>query len=183
MSDQTPQDPYSVPPPGSVPPPPPPPGTPAAPPPAVPAAGGYPPPPPAGYPAPTYPAAGYPGGQPKPGHSGLSITALVIAVVVVFICWIPFIGPLAALVALGLGIAAWITSKKADRPVALGITATVLSILTFLAGIAITIVLVVFIDEVSDEYEYCDSITNNQEDLDRCLEDRIYERLDINPTP
>lgn len=167
MSDQTPpgvpQDPYAVPPAGSVPPPPPP-------------AAGYPPPPPAGYPAPTYPAAGYPGGeQPPQGATTFSIVALVFAVISLLICLIPVVGALGALVALGLGIGAWLNSRSQHRPQGLAIAATVISGLAFIVGVVWSIVAIAFVGDKIDSFDeadrYCQQNTTTQEDYDICMQE------------
>jgi hypothetical protein len=187
MSDQTPPDPYAVPPAGGYPPPPvagpvPPVAPPAVPDPATPP-GGYPPPPPAGYPAPTYPAAGYPGGQaPKPGAGTLSIVALVIAIVALIFCWFPFIGGGAALIALILGIAAWVSAKGAGRPTGLAIAATMISILALIIGVVISIAVIALIDEAQKADKYCNSVSANQAEYDQCMEDRVSTWLRINTT-
>ncbi|MFL6070920.1 MAG: CD20-like domain-containing protein [Actinomycetes bacterium] len=178
---QQPQDPYSVPPPGAAPPPPPPaPPTPAPP----PADSGYPPPPPPGYPAPTYPAEGYPGGQPpKPGQSGLSIAALIFAIITVFLCWIPFVGAILALLALVLSIVAWMTSKSAGRPVGMAVAATIVSALALLAGIILTILLIWIINVFGDDVRDCNNSTLTDQQQQTCLENRINNRLGIDQTP
>ncbi len=193
MSDQTPnepQDPYAVPPPGSVPPvPPAPPPPPPAPPggypaPGDPAGGGYPPPPPAGYPAPTYPAGGYPGGQaPKAGVSGLAIAAIIVALIALVTCWVPFAGAFIALIALGLSIPAWVTSKSSGRPVGVAIAATVISVLAFLAGVLITILVIWVWDEFGNDIRDCTNSNMTQQQQDQCLQDRINDRFGIDPTP
>jgi len=191
MSDQTPNeppDPYAPPPPGGATPPPPPPPPPpqTGMPPASPGdpAGGYPPPPPAGYPAPTYPAGGYPGGQPpKTGNSGLAIAALVIAIIALVICWIPFVGAFIALAALVLSIAAWLNSRSTGRPVGLSVAATVVSALAFVAGILITVLIVWAWDEFGDDIRDCSDESLTQQQQEQCLEDRINDRFGIDPTP
>jgi hypothetical protein len=183
MSDQTPQDPYAVPPAGGFPPPPPPDVPPIAPPapPPVPApgapAGGYPAPPPPGYPAPTFPAAGYPGGQaPKQGAGALSIVALVIAIVALIICWIPFLGAGAALIALVLGIVAWVSAKKASRPAGLAIAATLIAGFALLVGVVLSIAVVAFLGDKIDSYDeadrYCRDTTATQADYDICMQEK-----------
>ncbi len=172
MSDQTPPDPYAVPPAGGFPPPPP-----ATPP------GGYPPPPPAGYPAPTYPSGGYPGGQaPKPGAGALSIVALVISIVALIICWIPFLGGGAALIALILGIAGWVSAKKAGRPAGLAIAATVISVLSLIVAIVISIAFIVLAAKAADADEYCTRVSTNQAEYDQCIEDEVGSWFGIDTT-
>lgn len=176
---QDPQDPYAVPPPGSAPPPPPPSAqpTPPAPPPVAP---GYPPPPPPGYPAPTYPAGGYPGGQaPKPSASGLSIAALIIAIIGLVGCWIPFVGAIIALIGLALGIVAWVTSKSSGRPIGLAVAATVVGALAALAGVLLTILILWVFNELSD----CTDPNLTSQQQENCVNDRVNDRFGIDPTP
>ncbi len=187
MSDQTPPDPYAVPPVGGFPPPPPAAGVPPAAPPGVPAPatppGGYPPPPPAGYPAPTYPAGGYPGGQaPKPGAGGLSIVALVIAIIALIICWVPFLGGGAALIALILGIVGWVSSKKAGRPAGLAIAATIISVLALIVGIVVSIAFIVLAAKAADADQYCNQVSSTQAEYDKCIEDEVGSWFGIDST-
>ncbi|MGB2840402.1 MAG: hypothetical protein WBC76_11290 [Actinomycetes bacterium] len=174
MSDQTPQDPYAVPPAGGYPPQVPP----AAPQPA------YPAPPPAGYPAPTYPAAGYPGGEaPKPGPGTFAIIALIVAVIALLISWVPFLGALTALIALGLGIGAWVSTKKGGRPAGLAIAATVISILAFLIGVVVSIGFLILIDQAQEADRYCNSVSTTQAEYDACIEDRVTSWFGVDTTP
>ncbi|MEO8106425.1 MAG: hypothetical protein ABI720_03825 [Actinomycetes bacterium] len=176
MSDTTPQDPYAVPPAGGFPPPQPPQA--AAPQPA------YPPPPPAGYPAPTYPAAGYPGGQaPKPGPGAFAIIALVASILALLISWIPFVGAIAALVTLGLGIGAWVAAKKSGRPLGLGVAATIVSVLALIVGIVFTAGFLFLIDEVQKAEQYCRSVTATDGAFDRCMNDRVSNWFGVDTTP
>ena len=175
MSDQTPQDPYALPPAGGYPPPVPPA---AAPEPA------YPAPPPPGYPAPTYPAAGYPGGEvPKSGHGAFAIIAFVASILALLISWIPFLGAVAALITLGLSVGAWIVSKKSGRPVGLAVAGTIISILAFLVGLVITIGFLILIDKAEDESRYCNSVTNTQAEYDQCMNDRVSSWFGVDTTP
>ena len=85
MSDQTPPDPYAVPPPASVPPPPPPQATPGAPPPAGPSAAGRVPPATSRRVPGTDLSRGRVPRRParSPAPAGSSITALVVAIIAV----------------------------------------------------------------------------------------------------
>jgi O-antigen ligase len=107
----------------------------------------------------------------------------VVAVVVVFICWIPFIGAGAALIALILGVVAWVTSKSAGRPISLAVAATILSILTLLAGIAITIGFMALVNKAQDADRYCLRTTTTQAEYDQCFEDRVSSWFGIEPSP
>lgn len=172
MSDQTPPDPYAVPPAGGFPPPP----EAAVPP------GGFPPPPPAGYPAPTYPAAGYPGGQaPKQGAGALSVIALVISIVALLICWVPFLGGGAALIALVLGIVAWVSAKKSGRPAGLGITATIISVLALIVGLVVSIAFLVLVSKSTDADKVCQRSSTTQAQYDQCMQDEVGSWFGIDP--
>lgn len=149
-----------------------------------PPAGGYPPPPPPGYPAPAAPAPGYPSSQPpKSGASGFAIAALIVAIIALVICWIPFVGAFVALVALVLGIAAWLTSKSSGRPVGLAVAATAVGALALLAGIVLTILLVWVLNEFGDDIRDCSNPTLTDQQQQECLEDRINDRFGIESTP
>jgi len=145
-------------------PPPPPPPNPVSPPTAYQA-----PPPPPGYQAPTYAAPGYPAGNPRPGHGGLAITALVISIVALVFCWIPFLGVVLAIAGLILGIVAWAGAGKKNRPKGMGIAATIISILALLAAIAVT-ALVIW---VWDRVDQCVDPDFTQQQQDQCVEDAL----------
>ncbi|MBQ7248320.1 MAG: zinc-ribbon domain-containing protein [Lachnospiraceae bacterium] len=78
-----------------------------------------------------------PDGKPLRGN-GFAITGLVLAILTVFLCWIPFFGPL-------LGIAAVIFSALGIRTQlkAMGITALVISILFLIVGVFITVITII----------------------------------------
>ena len=123
---------------------------------------------------------GYPGGQPpKRGASGLSITALIIAIISLVICWIPFVGAIAALVALVLGIAAWTTSKSSGRPVGLAVAATIVSALAAVAGVILTIAILWLIDKVED----CTDPNFTDAQREQCVEDRLNDSFGMKSTP
>ena len=127
------------------------------------------PPPPPGYQAPTYAAPGYPAGNPSPGHGGLAITALVIAIVALVFCWIPFLGIVLALAGLILGIVAWAGAGSKNRPKGMGVAATVVSIVALLGAIAVT-ALVIW---VWDKVESCADPNLTQQQQERCVEDAL----------
>ena len=127
------------------------------------------PPPPPGYQAPTYAAPGYPAGNPSPGHGGLAITALVIAIVALVFCWIPFLGIVLALAGLILGIVAWAGAGNKNRPKGMGVAATVVSIVALLGAIAVT-ALVIW---VWDKVESCADPNLTQQQQERCVEDAL----------
>ncbi len=182
MSDQTPQDPYAVPPAGGFPPPPPA-GVPPVPPPSVPPPpGGYPPPPPAGYPAPTYPAAGYPGGQaPKQGAGALSIIAFIVSIVALVLFWFPFVDVGVAVIALILGIIAWVAAKKAGRPAGLAIAGTIISILALIVGIIVSIGFLLLISKSDDADKVCQLNSTTQAQYDQCMKNEVGSWFGIDP--
>lgn len=203
-----PTDPYAVPPAGGPVPPPPPAGYPPVPPvppagyppappapvppgpaPADPGQQAYQPPPPPGYPAPTYPAQGYPGGQPpKQGFGALAIIALIAAILALLVSWVPILGIIATFIALVLAIISWVVSKKSGRPVGMGVAATVISILGLVIGMVFTVwFFAAIIDDVREAERYCNTVTSNQVEFERCVEDRsgdnFLERFGIEPSP
>ena len=198
MSDQPPPDsgdvspdsPYGSPPPppASNPYAPPPASQPAAPPPAAPPPQYAPPPapvsppaayqappPPPGYQAPTYAAPGYPAGNPNPGHGGLAITALVISIVALVFCWIPFLGIVLAIVGLILGIVAWAGAGKKNRPKGMGIAATIVSIMALLGAIAVT----ALVFWVWDKVDQCADPNLTQQQQEQCVDDAFTNNSGI----
>jgi len=86
---------------------------------------------------------------------------------------VPFLGAVAALVALGLGIGAWVTAKKSGRPVGLAVTGTVVSIVALLIGIVISVGFLILIDRAQEADRYCNSVSSTQAEYDQCMEDRV----------
>jgi hypothetical protein len=109
--------------------------------------------------------------------------ALVIAIVALVICWVPFIGGGAALIALVLGIVAWVSAKKASRPAGLAIAATVISILSLLIGVVISIAFIVLAAKGADANDYCNRVSNTQAEFDQCFEDQVGSWFGVEPTP
>lgn len=69
------------------------------------------------------------------GSNGLGIAALICGIAALVTCWIPCINIIAiplALVALGLGIAGWITSGKKGQSPTTSIMGTVLGVVAFI---------------------------------------------------
>lgn len=198
MSDQTPPEPTPPPqqppatPYGSPPPPPannpyavPAPNAPAPPPPVPPPAQQSPygtppppaygsPPPPPGYTAPTYPA-GYPATTPSQGNGGLAIAALIFAITAGILFWIPILGIVIALVGLVLGIVAWTTAGKNNRPKGMSIAATIVSILALLGGCVVTALVFYFGDIVLN----CSDPSLTPEEQQQCIQDRVNDRLGV----
>ena len=83
------------------------------------------------------PATPPPAYRPPPAKpvDGLAITGLVIGVVAVLLCWIPFFGALVSILAIifgGIGVGRKISTG-------MGVAGLVLGILTFLVNVGITI--------------------------------------------
>jgi predicted PurR-regulated permease PerM len=113
----------------------------------------------------------------------LAIAALIIAIITVVLCWIPFVGPVIALVALVLGIVAWMTSKSAGRPLGIAIAATIVSALALLAGIILTILLVWVFNQFGDDIRECNNANLTDQQKQTCLENRINDHFGIDQTP
>lgn len=190
MTDPTqPTDPYGVPPQSPEGPPPPPYGAPppaygAAQPPAYgappPPAYGAPPPqaygPPQGYgPPQAYgPAPGYPAAPVGQQTNGLAVAALVVGVIALVICWVPFVGALTGIVGLGLGIAALVRSSRlGGNGRGAAVAGTVLSGLALLAGIVITSIAISLFGTVVD----CADPDLTQSEQEQCVQDRLEERF------
>ena len=113
----------------------------------------------------------------------MSIAALIVSIIIVLLCWIPFVGPILALLALVLSIVAWMTSKSSGRPVGMAIAATIVSALALLAGIILTIVLIWVINVFGDDIRDCNNDMLTDQQKQTCLENRINDRLGIDQTP
>lgn len=83
-------------------------------------------------------AAQQPAYQPPPARpvDGLSIAALVLGVVAVVLCWIPFLGAIIAILAIIFGAIG--VGRKIST--GMGVAGLVLGLLAFLANVALTIV-------------------------------------------
>lgn len=90
---------------------------------------------PSGY-SPSHTAADY-GSQPAgaPKSQALGITALVVSIIAFLLGWLPIFGTIAAIIGLGLGIAAIVKRQHKG----LSITATVLSVIALITSIVMTI--------------------------------------------
>jgi thiol:disulfide interchange protein len=110
--------------------------------------------------------------------------ALIIAIISLLICLIPVVGAIGALVALGLGIGAWMSSRSQQRPQGLAIAATVIAGLAFLVGVVWSIVAIAFLGDKIDSFDeadrYCQTNTTTQEDYDVCMQE---EWLGIDASP
>ena len=184
MSDQPPPDPYSSPAPDPYATPQPPPAYGAPPPPS--AASGprlrgsaasprlrarRPPP---GYGAPpTYPPQGYPAqGYPPPppaATNGLAIGALIVGIIGLILCWIPFGGAVLPLVALLLGFLGVRRANQIAVGKGMAITGIVLGILGLVACALITIVFTVFVHKVVQCGD--SNLTNAQQQ--QCIRDNL----------
>jgi hypothetical protein len=92
---------------------------------------------------------------------------LVISIVALVFCWIPFLGIVLAIAGLILGIVAWAGAGKKNRPKGMGVAATIVSIVALLGAIAVT-VLVIW---VWDRVEHCADPNLTQQQQDQCVED------------
>jgi hypothetical protein len=109
----------------------------------------------------------------------LAITALVVAIIALVFCWIPFLGAVVALIALVLSIVAWMTSKSSGRPVGMSIAATIVSAIAALGGVILTILIMWFWGEFGDDIRDCSSQTLTEQQQQQCIEDRVNDRLGI----
>ena len=158
----------------------PPPGPPGYPPPGAPV-----PPGPPGYPPPGQPGQpGYPQGyvnvgyppQPAASGGGLATAALVLGIVGVCLFWIPFLGPLIALVGLVLGVVGMGNAKKAneDSLATRARIGLILGIVGLVGGTAFTIWIMNEADDVIDR----PSGMNSDPSDGRCNFDRIWQDPD-----
>lgn len=110
-----------------------------------------------GYPGTPGPGAGYPGypGAPAPvaPGKGLAISALVVAIVALLLCWIPFINTISfilGLVALGLAIAAIvITVRRKAGPRGLAIAGAAVAAASLIGTIVTQAIVFSALSEVS----------------------------------
>jgi hypothetical protein len=129
--------------------------------------------------APQQPGYGYPQppgyGPPPPAKptNGLAVAALVVGLIALLICWVPVIGILAGLVALGLGIAGWVRASRTGTGTGLAVAGTVLGGLAVIAGILATVVLVSIIGTAVD----CDQPGLTDDEVAQCIEDELTDRL------
>jgi hypothetical protein len=97
------------------------------------------------------------GGQ-QPGSqkgSGLAISALVVAIIAVLLCWVPIVNNFAAVLAvvgLALGVPALISARRGKRGGSgLAMASVILSVLAIVGVLATQALYVSVIDDVSDE--------------------------------
>ena len=120
---------------------------------------------------------------PVANSTGSKPNAAIVAVIALLISWVPFLGALTALIALGLGIGAWVSTKKGGRPAGLAIAATVISILAFLIGVVVSIGFLILIDQAQEADRYCNSVSTTQAEYDACIEDRVTSWFGVDTTP
>ena len=90
--------------------------------------------------------------------------------------WIPVVGALAGLVALILGIVAWVKASKGTaggKPMA--IIGTILGVLALLGGILVTVLVIWFASSVDDCYD--PDFTDAQ--IQQCIEDQVNDRFGV----
>lgn len=177
-SDHDPQDRPSQDPTPGQPPPPPPPDF------GAPEGSGQPPPPDFGAPeAPSYGQMAAPGyAQPKaPGYgqpdasqsNGMGVAALVVAIVAVLACWVPFLGGIIAIVGVILGFVARGNVQRGQATNGgMALTAIILSALALIVNIVIVAGLLFAVTQVGDEVQdivACSSLP--AEEQQACLDD------------
>lgn len=89
--------------------------------------------------------------------------------------WIPFLGIVLALAGLTLGIVAWATAGKNDRPKGMSIAATIVASLALVGGILVTLFVALFWDIVVD----CSDANLTSDQQQQCLEDRVNDKFGI----
>ena len=138
------------------------PGAPPGPPPAAPP-GWYPPP---GYQRP----AGPPWPQPPPsGTNGLAIASLVIGIVGLAICWIPFVGVGLPLLALGLGAAGLGRAHGTGPGRGPGIAGVILGALGLLGAVTVTTLFLFLWPRISP----CVDARLSPDEQSQCLRDHF----------
>jgi hypothetical protein len=90
-------------------------------------------------------------------------------------CWIPFFGPVLALVGLVLGIVAWATAGKKGRPKGVAIAATIVGTVAMLGAIVFSIFWIVFSDTIVD----CSDPSLTRAEQDQCIEDRVNDQFGV----
>jgi hypothetical protein len=102
--------------------------------------------------------------------TGLAVAALIVALVSAAICWVPFIGAVAALVGLVLGIVAW-TQSRAGRGggQAMAITATFVGLGALLMGVLLTVLLTGFFAGIAD----CANPAYTEQQTNQCINDQL----------
>jgi cytochrome bd-type quinol oxidase subunit 2 len=105
-----------------------------------------------------------------------------VAIVALLISWFPFIGAVAAVIALVLGVIAWVAAKKSGRPAGLAIAATIVSIIALLIAIVVTVAFIALIDKAQEEEDYCNSVSSTQQEFDDCMADRVGSWFGIEPS-
>ncbi|WP_461023736.1 DUF4190 domain-containing protein [Thalassiella azotivora] len=139
----------------------------------------------------TQPAGGYPPAQAGPGGpggpgQGLAIGALVVGVLALLMCWIPFVNIasiLLGLVGLVLGIVALAKVRKGTaRGKGMALAGVVTSVLAVVASIAVLVVTVLFIQDVSNQVEsQVGDLESLQDDLSE-LEDGLGSAQEVDPS-
>jgi Na+/H+-dicarboxylate symporter len=104
-----------------------------------------------------------------------------VAIVALIICWIPFLGGGIALIALILGIVAWVSAKKASRPAGLAIAATIISVLAIIVGIVVSVAFLVLVAKSADADEACQRSSSTQAEYDQCMQDEVGSWFGVDP--
>jgi hypothetical protein len=90
--------------------------------------------------------------------------------------WVPFLGILLALVGLLLGIIAWSTAGKNNRPKGVAIAATIVGALAMVGAILVTLFVYFFWDVIRD----CTDPNLTPDQQSQCAEDRVNDRFGVN---
>ena len=93
------------------------------------------------------------------------MTALVLAIVAVALCWVPFLGVVAAVVGLTLGVVAWVRAPSGRAGMAVAAT--------IVAGVALVlaIILTVLLTHVIREVVHCADPSLSQAQQEKCVND------------
>ncbi len=123
------------------------------------------------YAVPQYAAPGYlPTAAPAGPGSALAVTALVLAIVSAALCWIPFLGAVAAVAALVLGIVAWARAQAGrSGGKGLAIAATVIGACSVVLGIVLTVLVSRVIGDLVD----CADPSLTQQQQQQCFNNVI----------
>ena len=127
--------------------------------------------------APPAPGYGYayapPPAPTAPPTNGLGVAALVVGVIALLICWVPVIGVLVGLAALGLGIGGWVRGRRTGGGIGLAVAGTVLGALAVVLGILATVLLFSLLGTLAD----CDRPGFTDEQVSQCIEDKLTDRF------
>ena len=127
------------------------------------------------------PASNQPGyGQPAPGgyggapaaapSNGLGVAALVLGIVALLFCWVPFLGGLVALIGLILG---FIARGKVRRGQATNGGMALIGIILSVLALIVNIVIVAGVIFIGTQLEDCTDPNLSPEEVSACLEENL----------